>query len=171
MIRASNAAMRVSRRLSSASSLASNRPKLSSLSSRSSVRYVASTLLNQSTSLSLRSALTVGNPPRPGRFHALAAAHALSLRLEELRDVLPLPERRRMTRRPAMLEIRLVIRRSDHAPYHTREAGGEGQGPIPHPASRIPFNPPSHIPSPHTAPHVPPPSCDATRPATTRATT
>src|SRR6266566_1283149 len=97
---------------------------------------------------------------------ALTAPHALSFRFEELRDVLPLAQSGLVPRRPTMLEIRLVVRGADNAPEHAREPGGEGQGSIPHRASRIPLSPPSHILSPHTAPRARWPSCDAIRPAT-----
>src|SRR5213596_3751515 len=105
-------------------------------------------------------------PPTRWKPSALAAPYAPSLRLEKLRHVLALAERRRMARRPAMLEIRLVIRRPNYAAYHAHQPGQERQGRIPHSASRIPFSLPSHIPSPHTAPRARRPSCDATKQAT-----
>src|SRR5256885_10756255 len=68
----------------------------------------------------------------------LAAVHALSFRLEELRDVLALAERR-MTRRPAMLEIRLVVRRAEDPARH---AGHAAEPRFPFPVSRLPFSAP-----------------------------
>src|SRR5438046_3819907 len=102
-------------------------------------------------------------PPTRWKPSALAAPYALSLRLEKLRHVLALAERRRIARGPAMLEICLVVGHAEHP----------AQGVTPGPAALCrPLPPfavvslPSHIPSPHTAPHVPPPSCHATRQAT-----
>src|SRR5207249_10543884 len=68
--------------------------------------------------------------------------HSLSLRLEELRDVVRLAEPRRMPGGSTMLEVRLVIGRPDDAPEDAREPGGEGSGPFPFPPSRFPFSPP-----------------------------
>src|SRR5256886_8588796 len=86
-----------------------------------------------------------------------------NLRLEKLRHVLALAERRRMARGPAMLEICLVVGHAEHP----------AQGVTPGPAALCrPLPPfavvslPSHIPSPHTAPRARRPSCDATRQAT-----
>src|SRR5256885_17227817 len=88
---------------------------------------------------------------------------ALPLRPEELRDVLPLVEGRRMPRRAAMLEICLVVGHPEHPAQDVTPGPAALCRPLP-PCAVVSL--PSHIPSPHTAPHVPPPSCDATRQAT-----
>src|SRR5256885_16468873 len=93
---------------------------------------------------------------------------ALALRLEELRDVLPLVERRRMPRRAAMLEICLVVGHPEHPAQDVTPGPAALCRTLP-PCAVV--SPPSHIPSPHMAPRARRPSCDATRPATTRATT
>src|SRR5207302_9873623 len=102
-------------------------------------------------------------PRRSWQPSALDAPNAPARRREIPRHVLAHAERRRMARSPTMLEICLVVGHAEHP----------AQGVTPGPAALCrPLPPftvvslPSHIPSPHTAPHVPPPSCDATRQAT-----
>src|SRR3989442_14244015 len=82
----------------------------------------------------------------------LAAAHALSLRLEELLQVLSLGEPRRMAGGAAVLEVGPVIGRSDDPAQHAGDPCGEGQGPFPLPRSPFPFTVPPHTPFRHTAP-------------------
>src|SRR6267378_2129269 len=110
-----------------------------------------------------------GQPALTGTvFAPLAAAHAPPLRLEELRDVLPLPECRRMAGAVTVIEVRLIVRRPHNPP---NDPSRTPEPRVPFPVSRPPFSLPSHIPSPHTAPRAPWPSCDATRPATIRGRT
>src|SRR5258708_6723475 len=83
------------------------------------------------------------------------AAWRLSFVLEELLHILALAEPRRMPHCAAMLEVRLVIGRSDHAPQRPQQ----------------PLNRRAHRPFPRTASHSPAPVCAATAPATTPAAT
>src|SRR5437867_2445300 len=84
----------------------------------------------------------------------LAAAHALSLRLEELLQVLLFREPRRMAGGAAVLEVGPVIGRSDDPAQHAGNPRGEGQGPFPFPLPRSPFrfSLPPHTRFRHTLP-------------------
>src|SRR2546426_12391621 len=69
--------------------------------------------------------------------------------------------------RPTVLDVGSVVGRTDDAPQHARDAGGEGLGPFPLPSSPFPFSPLWHIRSRHTAPHARPAACAGTARATT----
>src|SRR5437660_6852495 len=112
----------------------------------------------------------MGEPPAQYGARS-AAAHAFALRLEELRDVLPLAQPRRVPRDPTVLEVRPVIRRPDDAAHDPGDASAEGQGRFPFPVSPLPFNLLSPTPAPHTGSRASPPACGPTRPATTPAPT
>src|SRR2546422_7469625 len=60
--------------------------------------------------------ISTGQSPGAGSpsCDTLAAAYALPLPLEELRDVLPLSEHRLVAGEPAMLEIRFVVGHAEH---------------------------------------------------------
>src|SRR5207247_1751257 len=107
----------------------------------------------------------------------LAAAHALSLRVEELRHVLSFAQCALVPGRSTVLEIRLIV-------WCIEDATEHAQPTLPaldrlRPPSTA-FSLPSHTPSPHTGPHGsppasgppgPPPASGPTEPATTRAAT
>src|SRR5438309_12090306 len=111
----------------------------------------------------------MGEPPSEAAQYGArsAAAHAFALRLEELRDVLPLAQPRRVPRDPTVLEVRPVIRRADDAAHDPGDASGEGQGRFPFPVSPFPF----HLLPPTSRPHAgsrgPPPGFGRHAPATT----
>src|SRR5437016_3394001 len=98
------------------------------------------------------------------RSEALAAAHSLPLRLEELRDVLAFAQCGSVPGCPTVLEIRLIVRRAEDLAGHT---GRPPEQRLPLPVSRLPFSPPSHTHFPHMTPRAPGPACVATAPAAT----
>src|SRR6266516_1259992 len=98
-------------------------------------------------------------------FAPLAAAHALSFRLEELRHVLSFAQCALVPGRSTVLEIRLIVWRTEDATEHAHPTLDR-----PRPPSTA-LSPPPHMPSPHTGLHGSPPASDPTGPATTRAAT
>src|SRR6266487_4942200 len=101
-------------------------------------------------------------------FAPLAAAHALSLRLEELRHVLSFAQCALVPGRSTVLEIRLIVWRTEDATEHAQPTLPAFDRLRP-PATALSL--PLHTPSPHTGPHASPPASGPTGPATTRATT
>src|SRR5207249_1592280 len=98
----------------------------------------------------------------------LAAAHSLSLRLEEQCHVLAFAQGGLVPGCPTVLEIRLIVGRTQDATEHAQPTSPAFDRRRP-PLTALSL--PSHMHSPRTAPRAPGRACGATAPATTRAAT
>src|SRR2546422_7682837 len=98
--------------------------------------------------------ISTGQSPGAGSpsCDTLAAAYALPLPLEELRDVLPLSEHRLVARAPPILAITFFFRRSE-SPTECLARSFRCLCWLFRPSSSFRF--PGAIPSPHTAPPAP----------------